>query len=88
MKIAPRLLLGTLATAAALGGAATAAHADTAHAANAPAGGSADEPGLLDSTLCPIASSGPIGTVLNNLNPESIARSCGGLHNRQGGLLP
>lgn len=88
MKIASRLLLGTLATAAALGGSAigalgaTTAHADTT-------GGSSQDAASPDMTsmLCPIASSGVVGTVLNGLNSESIRRSCGGLHTSQGGLL-
>lgn len=64
MKITSRLLLGTLATAAALGGSAAGAHADDAATAD------------MNSMLCPIASNGLIGTVINGLNPESLAQSC------------
>jgi hypothetical protein len=84
MKIASRLVLGTLVTAAALGG--SAVGAVSAHAADSGGGGLDDAASAeLTSALCPIASSGAIGTLLNGLNPESITRSCGGLHNGPAG---
>lgn len=91
MKLGSRLLLGTLATAAALGGSAVnAAGAQAAGSSPSPgpnAGPSADDGGFLDmnSALCPVAASGLVGTVLNDLNKESIDRSCGGLRKNSAG---
>lgn len=92
MKTGSRLLLGTLATAAALGGSAIGATgARAADSGPRPAAGpGADDNGSLDmnSVLCPVAASGFVGTVLNGLNKESIDRSCGGLRkNSAGGPL-
>lgn len=85
MKIAPRLLLGTLATAAALGGSALSAHADVAGGSGSGSAGTAGSAGSddgasldMNSMLCPVASSGVIGKVLDGLNPESLAGACGG----------
>ena len=88
MKIGSRLLLGTLATAAALSG--SAIGAASAHAADNTSGPnaspSADDGGLdMNSVLCPVAASGFVGTVLNGLNKESIDRSCGGLRKNSAG---
>ena len=96
MKIGSRLLLGTLATAAALGGNAIGATGAQAAASSAgpnatpSTGPGADDGSSLDtnSLLCPVAASGFVGTVLNGLNKESIDRSCGGLRkNSTGGPL-
>jgi hypothetical protein len=72
MNTTSRLLLATLATTAALSTAGT-----TAYATNA--GPSPDDSASPDvnSVLCPIASSGLIGTVLNDLNSQSLPKSCG-----------
>lgn len=67
MKIASRLLLGTFAAAAMTAAAPVSAHAD-------------ESSSTLDPVLSPVACSGFIGTVLNELNPESSARSCGLSH--------
>jgi hypothetical protein len=89
MKLGSRLLLGTLATAAALGGSAVnAAGAQAVGSSPSPtAGTSADDGGLLDmnSALCPVAAGGFVGTVLNGLNKESIDQSCGGLRKNPAG---
>lgn len=90
MKIGTRLLLGTLATTAALGGGTASAHATATSPSPAPSPSTkpgANNPGSLDmdSMLCPVASSGVIGTVLDRLNHESIDRSCGGLHKSPAG---
>jgi len=99
MKLGSRLLLGTLATTAALGGSAVNAAGAQAAAGNpgpaaGPAGPSAtsaaDDGSPLDTNtlLCPVAASGFIGEVVNGLNKESIDRSCGGLRkNSTGGPL-
>jgi hypothetical protein len=93
MKTGSRLLLGTLATAAALGGSAVGAAgaqaADSSASPNASpsAGPGADDGPSLDmnTVLCPVAASGFVGTVLNRLNKESIDRSCGGLRKNPAG---
>lgn len=93
MKLGSRLLLGTLATTAALGGSAVNAAGAQAAAGNpgptgsTTAGPTADDGGALDmnSVLCPVAASGFVGTVLNGLNKESIDRSCGGLRKNSAG---
>jgi len=96
MKLGSRLLLGTLATTAALGGSAVNAAGAQAAASNpGPAAGpaapsAADDGSPLDTNtlLCPVAASGFIGEVVNGLNKESIDRSCGGLRkNSTGGPL-
>lgn len=91
MKLGSRLLLGTLATTAALGGSAVNAAGAQAAAGNpgpaAPAAPAADDGSPLDtnSLLCPVAASGFVGGVLNGLNKESIDRSCGGLRKNSTG---
>lgn len=72
MKLTSRVLLGTLAMAAAVTGSAASAHADTA------AGGSADDSSsATNALLCPFVTSGPLNTVLNDLNPQSVPGACG-----------
>ncbi|MEY9931255.1 hypothetical protein ABH926_005904 [Catenulispora sp. GP43] len=69
MKTPTRLLIGTLATAAALSGAVAGA-----------AAARADDSGPdldMNSVLCPVATTGLLATAINGLNSESLPQACG-----------
>ncbi|MEY9892923.1 hypothetical protein ABIA31_006601 [Catenulispora sp. MAP5-51] len=75
MKTPTRLLLGTLATAAALSGAAASAHADAAD----PSGSADVMSSPVDSLVCPMMAPGSlVWGAVNDLNSESAARACRG----------
>lgn len=82
MKFTSRVLLGTLAMTAAVSGTAASAHADApgtgGGTGTAGSSGTADDagPSTTDALLCPFVTSGPLNTVLNDLNPQSVAGAC------------
>lgn len=97
MKLTSRVLLGTLAMTAAVSGNAATARAATpgaatpyapntanAHADTADGAGSSDT----DALLCPLVTSGPLRTVLDDLNRQSVAESCAGVGAAPAGAVP
>lgn len=75
MKTTHRLLLGTLATAAAVTATTAGAHADAAGPGQDDA-----ESSPVNTVLCPVVTTGLLATALHGLNSQSVAMACGGVH--------